>query len=408
MRPGDGSRAVGGKRLTTPREIEEALEHDYLKKYAAKSDDELLSSRVYAHTPDTFRTAYQRDYTRIIHSRAFRRLRHKTQVFLSPKNDHICTRLEHSLYVASIARTISKALGLNNELVAAIAAGHDVGHPPFGHEGETCLAEIARDYDMEFHHELHSLRVIDLLDSPYLEKHGHAGLNLTFAVRDGIACHNGEKFEQELVPDRSKKPQDLEKVAYGDPPATLEGCVVRFADKVAYVGRDVEDAIIANVIRRSDIPKEVTGVLGDENRHMIARLVNDIVENHRSAKNKDAISLSESVHSALTALYDFSIAHIYKDEAVVRRHFGQVKKSIRVLFLEIADLVRGAQGVGSVSQLEERKGNCLTALCNFLEQDITKWRELPPERLALDFVAGMTDSFFIHSFEELFLPRSTV
>jgi len=190
-----------------PREQAEALEPHFLNKFATKSTDLPAASREYEQKPDKFRTEFDRDYTRILHSRAFRRLRHKTQVFIDPLNDHICTRLEHSLLVASVSRTISKALGLNNELVAAIAVGHDLGHAPFGHEGERCLGILAKDNGLRFEHEPHSLRVVDRLERMYKE---HPGLNLTFAVRDGIACHCGEKIDQRLSPDRKKQSVNLE------------------------------------------------------------------------------------------------------------------------------------------------------------------------------------------------------
>ena len=210
-------------------------EHRYIAENGTKSNDVVLAARRFPHTPDNFRTAFHRDYTRILHSTAFRRLKSKTQVFLLAKSDHICTRMEHSLCVASIGRTVSKALGLNNELVAAIAIGHDLGHTPLGHHGETILKCFARKNRIPVAftgHELHSLRVVDVLECPYSGH--HQGLNLTFAVRDGIACHCGEQFEQELCPNRNKTEGELAQMSErGAMPATLEGCLVRMVDKIS-------------------------------------------------------------------------------------------------------------------------------------------------------------------------------
>ena len=203
-----------------PRSVYEQREKKHLSKNATASDDKYYTKREHSYEPDYIRSEFHRDYTRIIHSRPFRRLRHKTQVFISPKNDHICTRIEHSLYVASVAQTIAKALGLNEDLVVAIAVGHDLGHAPFGHMGEKSLDTVAKKYGLGFSHELHSLRMVDFLESPY-EK--HPGLNLTFAVRDGIVCHYGEGFEQRLSPDREKSPDTLKSMKRGEyRPSTLE------------------------------------------------------------------------------------------------------------------------------------------------------------------------------------------
>ncbi len=206
------SRDPADPRDTVRREIERR-EAQWLSEFAAKSTDERLCHRQFPYTGDDYRAEFQRDYTRILHSRPFRRLRHKTQVFFNPDNDHICTRLEHSLYVASVATTIARALRLNEDLVQAIAIGHDLGHCPFGHQGEECLNQIAERYGFTFHHELQSLRVVDVLACPYQD---HNGLNLTFAVRDGIACHYGEAFEQTLKPDREKNAGALATVRRGE------------------------------------------------------------------------------------------------------------------------------------------------------------------------------------------------
>ena len=266
-------------RVRTRKDLER-IEDRLLCSKAARSDDLQLIERTYAETdgPCQFRLAFHRDYTRLLHSRAFRRLHHKTQVFVAPKNDHLCTRLEHSLYVASIAKTIARVLELNEDLVQAIAIGHDLGHAPFGHEGEKFLCKLAQANGLDgFTHELHGLRVVDRLDSPYLKRQGFPGLNLTFAVRDGIACHCGERFERILKPDFGKQPSELLTMERGTAaPATLEGCVVRWSDKISYLGRDLEDAYTLELAKPEQVPKSVRERLGVTNREMINHLIEDL------------------------------------------------------------------------------------------------------------------------------------
>ena len=217
---------------------------------------------------------YFRDQTAIIHSTPFRRLKHKTQVFFAPENDHICTRIEHVLHVATIAATICRGLNhhgwqLDTELAYAAGLGHDLGHAPFGHSGERALAACAPEEGFE--HELHSLRVVDLL-----ARNGQ-GLNLTWAVRDAIVCHNGERIDERLTPDETLRPPQ-EKRDRARRPATWEGCAVRFADKIAYLGRDIEDALAAGFITRADVPDPIARVLGTTNGEMINALVIDLIE----------------------------------------------------------------------------------------------------------------------------------
>jgi len=385
------------------RELQEQAEVEYLHKFATKSTDCPESERRYPQDSDEFRTEFDRDYTRIIHSRAFRRLRHKTQVFVSPQNDHICTRLEHSLHVASVARTISKALGLNGKLVAAIAVGHDLGHAPFGHKGEKNLHKLAQDDGLAFAHELHSLRVVDCLESPYGNE--RPGLNLTFAVRDGIACHSGETFEEELKPDRDRKPEDLDKLTeIGALPATLEGCVVRMADKVAYLGRDFEDAVATGLVERDDIPKDVRERLGDSNGAIIASLVRDIVE---KSQDRKAIRVSPEVCAAMKTFSKFSDEHIYKHKKVVS-YFKQIDRAMEFMYHELSDLIERAGSQRNGNLFPDRDEKCIKELERFLLKDVADWRNVAPAQLAIDFIAGMTDPYIVNSFQELFLPRSTV
>lgn len=384
-----------------PREDYEKWQQDYLQQKATPSTDAHYTHRQYPQAPDDFRTEFQRDYTRIIHSRAFRRLRHKTQVFVYPKNDHLCTRMEHSLHVASVARTIARALRLNEDLVTAIAVGHDLGHAPFGHMGEKSLQRIADDHGLWFCHELHSLRVVDYVESPYKEHHG---LNLTFAVRDGIVCHYGEQFEQSLAPDRTKPFDVLINTRRGHSrPASLEGCVVRWADKVAYLGRDLEDAITLGLVEKDEVPDSVTNNLGISNRDIIASLVRELCRT-RAENGEDKISVGDEIHKALNDFYAFNMKGIYqRPEATKYRE--QIDRAMKLLFAFLLDRVDSADG-----NLEALKkgGRTLDVFVEFLRDDIRNWNAVGSEQLVIDFIAGMTDSFFIDSFTELFLPRSIV
>lgn len=249
---------------------------------------EELERRSHARKED-MRGAYYRDQTAIIHSRPFRRLKHKTQVFFSPDDDHVCTRIEHVLHVASIAATICRGLNskeksnwkLNEDLAYSIGLGHDLGHTPFGHAGESELFRLL-GRENAFIHEINSYRVVEKLTN-----HGK-GLNLTYAVKDGILCHNGEKFERSIKPDQKVKKLDEIKDRK-NLPSTYEGCIVRFSDKIAYLGRDVEDAIIAGFIAQEDIPNEIKSQIGTSNGEIIDYLVQDLIEN----SHEEDISFSE-------------------------------------------------------------------------------------------------------------------
>jgi len=388
-----------------PRRTAEEMEPKFLSPLAAKSRD-ARASRLHEYHPDDFRTEFERDYTRILHSKAFRRLRHKTQVFISPRNDHLCTRIEHSLYVASISRTISKALRLNNELVAAISIGHDLGHAPFGHHGERVLDKIAKEHGINsghFWHEQQSLRVVDLLepgsDRPRdAAPSAPAGLNLTLPVRDGIACHYGENLERELRPDRLKKHVLLQRDR--DKPCTLEGCVVRCADIISYLGRDLEDGMTVGLVKENLIPKIVRELLGTTNRTVIARLVHDLCRNRDD--DTDAICFSQDVVQAAQQLKDFNNQHIYQSD-IVRRHFGLLDYAIRMMFDELTQKV-----LKHADDLDGLKQNSSPTHVHVLHEFLT--RDLGLASIAekdapihvLDYIAGMTDNFFLDTFSEMF------
>ena len=286
------------------------------------------------------RSSYFRDTTAIIHSYPFRRLKHKTQVFFSPNNDHICTRIEHVMHVASIAATICRALDMDADLAWAIGIGHDLGHTPFGHVGETILNQMMTEQG-GFKHEIYSLRVVD-----YLANYGK-GLNLTYAVRDGILNHCGEKFEQSIVPDFEVK--DLQSITTREfYPATWEGVVVRMSDKIAYMGRDLEDAIQLKLVDTSELPEEIIKVLGLSNSEIINSMVNDLISNSLEIGR---IGFSDDVFKAMILLKEFNYSRIYKNPMLssYHRYFERVLKT---LYYYLRDLYEAAGEDDSVYKVE--------------------------------------------------------
>src|SRR4051812_22719414 len=262
---------------TAFRERIEALEEHALAPAAARS---YPARRAAPEEDSPLRSPFQRDRDRIVHAKAFRRLKHKTQVFISPEGDHYRTRLTHTLEAAGIARTVARALALNEDLTEAIALGHDLGHPPFGHIGEAVLDACLRErYATRFRHNHHSLRVVDRL-----EQDGH-GLNLTEQVRDGILCHTG-----------------------GQLPATLEGRIVRLVDRIAYINHDIDDAVRAGVLSRDELPAEQIAVLGETGSRRIDTLVRDLVE--RTAAAGDVVQ-GEEAGAAMDALRKFMFDRVY-------------------------------------------------------------------------------------------------
>lgn len=303
------------------------------------------------------RPAFQHDRDRIIHSKSFRRLKHKTQVFLAPTGDHYRTRLTHTLEVSQIARTISKSLHLNEDLTEAISLGHDLGHTPFGHAGEDTLDQVLPG---GFNHSEQSLRVVDLL-----EKDGR-GLNLTLEVRDGISKHSkgrGEIF-----------PQDLE-----DRASTLEGQVVRIADIIAYINHDIDDAIRGGVISLKDIPGDCLTRLGETHSKRINTMVNDIISETRRM-NQGQLSITEGVLSAILRLRDFLWDRVYENENV-HDDFHKSSKILKELY-----------------QYFMAHPN---SFLSFIEKE-SLYDSV--ERCICDFLAGMTDRYAFHLYEKLFLP----
>lgn len=353
---------------------------------------EQLTSRIYQREED-LRGYYFRDTTAIIHSYPFRRLKHKTQVFFAPKNDHICTRIEHVMHVATISATICRALDLDVDLAWAISLGHDLGHTPFGHVGEKIITELVEG-ENGFVHELYSLRVVD-----HLINYGR-GLNLTYAVRDGIAGHCGEQFEREIQPDFTVK--NLEEVTDRTiVPATWEGVVVRTADKIAYLGRDLEDALQLGVIKRHEIPRQIGEQLGASNSEIIDTLVHDVVSHTRT---HGIVGFSEAVFDTVLALKEFNYSRIYNSPLLANYHssFARILKS---LFDYLFSLFRKYRFNGPEYKREEnllavRFGDYVSKMEAFYSRE--EEREESP---VIDYLAGMTDDYAIDSVYEIMVPK---
>ena len=350
---------------TSIREETEAWEREYLSPCACLSSDS--RGRATYESPCPIRTEFQRDRDRIVYSNAFRRLKHKTQVFLSPLGDHYRTRLTHTLEVSEIARTISRALRLNEDLAEAIALGHDLGHTPFGHGGEVILKEV---YSESFSHQKQSLRVVDVL-----EKQG-GGLNLTSEVRDGILNHS--KGYGAILPE---EPNEI--------PATVEGRVVRFADIMAYLNHDLDDAVRSGVIGIGDIPKLCTEVLGYSHSERIRTMINDLVISTRTQDGEMRLAVSESVSEAMALLRQFLYDNVYRSEQV-HREFVKAKKILSELYYYLLENPE-------VLEKELRK----LEMGRF-PGDTTQ------ERKVCDFAASITDRYALNLYEEIFFPTPLV
>lgn len=351
---------------------------------------ELYHSRANPRKPD-LRGDFFRDQTAIIHATPFRRLKHKTQVFFSPQNDHICTRIEHVLHVSTIATTLCKGLDLDVELAQAIALGHDLGHAPFGHAGEKMLNDFATEIG-GFVHEVHGLRVVDKIT-----RNGK-GLNLTWAVRDGIVSHCGEDFRQSIQPMGEAK--DLDHIQTRQPaPCTYEGCVVRIADKIAYLGRDIEDAITAGIITIQDVPSYLRKNLGSTNGEIIDTLVLDVVQ---TSAGTETVGYSEEKFNLLCQLKDFNYEYIYNHQILI-----DSDKSIRIL---LGNLLQHLLDLFEQYGLDEKayKKSPLRLDQHFgefiKERQMLYRMESHPRRCVVDFVAGMSDIYAIETATQLLQP----
>ncbi len=345
--------------------------------------------------PADVRGDYFRDQTALLHCLDFRRLKRKTQVFFDPDNDHVCTRIEHVLHVSSVAATIAKGLGLDVELSQAIGMGHDIGHAPFGHAGERVLDDLLGDIG-GFVHELHGLRVVDRIAG------GGHGLNLTYAVRDGIVSHCGEKWEQAIRPDPAVK--DLAALRARDHyPATWEGCVVRVSDKIAYLGRDVEDAITARLVSIDEIPPLAAERLGRSTREIINTLVLDVIAH---SERTGAIGFSDGVNEAVLAMKEFNYRRIYAAESIQAyqdrcRHLLQ---RLTEHLLELFD--RHGMGLVERDDLPADMDRWFARYVRRMGTAYTERGEANGLRIVGDYVAGMTDDFALRCFHELVMPAA--
>ncbi len=365
--------------------------------------------------PDDFRTEFQRDVHRIIYSQSFRRLRHKTQVFYFPQNDHVSTRMDHVRFVASAARTVARCLGLNEDLAEAIGLAHDIGHAPFGHQGEVFLTQIFDEHNVlkdlmpKFSHEVYGLRVVDYIAKRDREK---PGLNLTWEVRDGIVSHCGEDFKTcELsAGDKDKDLDNIKTRAEAGNPATLEGCIVRLIDKIAYAGKDVEDALEAKIIEEKNVPLRFQDELGTTNGQIIGTFVEDMIEN---SSGHDYIAISPEKGDLLHELIEFNNQYIYHSPGA-ERYKEQVGKTIKYLFgdllKEIQRTARFQSEKYPVRKVDDPVPTVYRVFQDFVTKDMkdSYSADDPDQLIVLDFLAGMTDSFAIRSVAEIFIPKTTV
>ncbi len=375
--------------------------------------------------PDEIRSVFSRDYTRILHSMAFRRLKHKTQVFFNVDNDHVCTRLEHVAHVESVSNTIAKYLGLNDELTQAIAFGHDLGHAPFGHYGESVISQISGKYTAQkFWHERNGLRLVDSVELLEDNFKNLRNLNLTYAVRDGIISHCGEVDENGLSPRRELIDLALFDSPGAYAPATWEGCVVKISDKIAYIGRDIEDAL-------------ALGFIDDEGKEELADMsradgaVNTTVIMHglildicRNSSPSDGIVLSPEAYDKLKAIKDFNYRRIYKSPRF--EHYQRYAElAINSIFGALFDMYRGEDTLFRVSESRadypELCSSFALHLAKHCDGSVVPRGELGElsarclnnkiyarlsspvvyAQAVIDFISGMTDKFAVKVYDEL-------
>jgi dGTPase len=349
------------------REEFEKRERKFISEFGCQSSES--KGRVIEEEACPIRTAFQRDRDRIVYSNAFRRLKHKTQVFLSPLGEHYRTRLTHTLEVAQIARTMSRAMRLNEDLTEAIALAHDLGHTPFGHSGETALKEI---FSIDFSHTSQSLRVVDVL-----EKNG-AGLNLTYEVRDGIIKHS--KGFGDVI---SKNPDDM---AF-----TVEGRVVRVADLMAYLNHDLDDAIRSGVITEGQIPDVCLNVLGHTHSQRATTMVTDLIMCSRPENGEFCLKISDEVKNAMRVLREFLYENVYRSPQV----HGEFEKSMKVL----KDLY--------VFYMDTDNADSFEAELAGIEM-VGSAADDPLDRRVADLIASMTDRHALDLYSRLFFPLPLV
>ena len=373
------------------REIKEEIQsrEKYLSKYACKNEDAIFLIKNIDKEKE-IRPVYFRDADRIIHSLSYTRYIDKTQVYSFVRNDHITHRVLHVQLVSKIARMIGKALNLNEDLIEAMALGHDVGHTPFGHSGEQFLNEICKKENIGyFKHNAQSVRCLKDIE----------GLNISLQTLDGILAHNGEMLQDKYEPVIKSKEQfleELEKSFNEDKydkkisPMTLEGCVVRISDIIAYIGRDIEDAITVGTIKREDIPKEITDILGNNNSKIVDTITKDVIIN---SFGKGYLCFTKEIYDALIKLKNWNYKKIYfsedacKNESLIREYFYKIFK----LYLDYLN--------------EDNKDNTNSKrkILEFVNDRSSDYKEnTNTKRMVIDYIAGQTDSYFLRECEENF------
>lgn len=363
-----------------------ALKNNYLAPYACRDSE---AYRFQSFIDDDFRTPFYRDSDRIVYSLSYTRYMDKTQVFSFNENDNISKRMTHVQMVSKIARTIGRALRLNEDLIEAAALGHDLGHVPFGHAGERILNEISLEYgEGYFNHNVQSVRTL-----MYLENNG-IGSNITLQVLDAIMCHNGELELQEYRPRKKTKEEFLEEYenTYNDRdavkeliPMTLEGCVVRVSDIIAYIGRDIEDAVRMGVISENEIPYEISSVLGVTNREIINTINVDLISN---SLDKDYLCMSDKVFKALKDLKTFNYEHIYS-KSNSKEMLDLYEDMFRKVFKTCLNDLK----------TNNRDGHIFTVYLNDMDENYLN--NTSDERKVIDYIAGMTDDFIVSEYNSI-------
>ena len=363
-----------------------ALKNKFLSKYACQDSE---AYRFKSIIDDDFRTSFYRDSDRIIYSLSYTRYMDKTQVFSFNSNDNISKRMTHVQMVSKVARTIGRALRLNEDLIEAAALGHDLGHVPFGHAGEKILNDISLEYgEGYFNHNIQSVRTLMVLEN------NGVGSNITLQVLDAIMCHNGELELKEYRPKKKTKEEFLDEYnkTYLDKntvkklvPMTLEGCVVRISDIIAYIGRDIEDAIRMGVIEKDEIPQEISSVLGLTNREIINTINVDLIEH---SLDKDYLCMSEEVFQAIKKLKTFNYEHIYA-KANTSEMLELYEDMFRKVFKNCLNDIK----------TNNRDGHIYTVFLNDMSDDYLQ--KTTDERKVIDYIAGMTDDFLVSEYNSI-------
>ena len=365
-------------------ELRKNMEIKNLSKYATSYEEGI---RLKPEEND-FRPSFYRDIDRIIYTLSYTRYLDKTQVFTHGDNDHLSRRMTHVQFVSKIARTIGRALNLNEDLIEAASLGHDLGHTPFGHVGEKILNDLSlENNEGMFNHNIQSVRIL-----MNIENHGE-GANITVPVLDAIMCHNGEFVLGNYTPVKKSVNEFLEQYnkCYHDQsllkkliPMTLEGCVVRISDMIAYLGKDIEDAIRLNKITKEEVPKEITNVLGNTNREIVNTIIKDIISN---SLNKNYIKLSDNIYNAIVNLKKFNYEHIYKN-AYTKEQLEEFEKMFRSLFYKYLDDLNNNNKDSIIYK-------------SYLDSMSDEYKKNSNERIVIDYLAGMTDEYIMKQYNKI-------